>query len=73
MHSDYRLPEITQLLKTAWSETLPDGFEGRLQALSQYRQALQEATDEAERARLSQAYDKLKESLLQDTIHDRTH
>ena len=73
VHSDYRLPEITQQLKTAWSETLPDGFEARLQALSQYRQALQEATDEAERARLRQAYDELKESLLQDTIHDRTH
>ena len=73
VHSDYRLPEITQQLKTAWSETLPDGFEARLQALSQYRQALQEATDEAERTRLRQAYDKLKESLLQDTIHDRTH
>ena len=27
VHSDYRLPEITQQLKTAWSETLPDGFE----------------------------------------------
>ena len=73
VHSDYRLPEITQQLKTAWSETLPDGFEARLQALAQYRQALQEATDEAERARLRQAYDELKESLLQDTIHDRTH
>ena len=55
------------------AETLPDGFEARLQALAQYRQALQEATDEAERARLRQAYDELKESLLQDTIHDRTH
>ena len=73
VHSDYRLPEITQQLKTAWSETLPDGFEARLRALSQYRKALQEATDEAERTRLRQAYDKLKESLLQDTIHDRTH
>ena len=73
VHSDYRLPEITQQLKTAWSETLPDGFKARLQALAQYRQALQEATDEAERARLRQAYDELKESLLQDTIHDRTH
>ena len=73
VHSDYRLPEITQQLKTAWSETLPDGFEARLRALSQYRQALQEATDEAECTRLRQAYDKLKESLLQDTIHDRTH
>ena len=73
MHSDYRLPEITQQLKAAWSETLPDAFEARLRALSQYRQALQEATDEAERTRLRQAYDKLKESLLQDTIHDRTH
>ena len=73
VHSDYRLPEITQQLKTAWSETLPDGFEARLQALSQYRQALQEATDEAELTRLRQAYEELKESLLQDTIHDRTH
>ena len=73
VHSDYRLPEITQKLKTAWSETLPDDFEARLQALSQYRQALQEATDESERTCLRQAYDKLKESLLQDTIHDRTH
>ena len=39
VHSDYRLPEITQQLKTAWSETLPDGFEARLRALSQYRKA----------------------------------
>ena len=48
-------------------QTLPEGFEVRLQRLAQYRQALQEATDEDERIQLQQAYNDLKELLLQDT------
>lgn len=67
VHSDYRLPEITQQLKKVWMQTLPEGFEVRLQRLAQYRQALQEATDEDERIQLQQAYNDLKELLLQDT------
>ena len=67
VHSDYRLPEITQQLKKLWMQTLPEGFEVRLQRLAQYRQALQEATDEDERIQLQQAYNDLKELLLQDT------
>ena len=67
VHSDYRLPEITQQLKKLWMQTLPEGFEARLQRLAQYRQALQEATDEDERIQLQQAYNDLKELLLQDT------
>ena len=67
VHSDYRLPEITRQLKKVWMQTLPEGFEVRLQRLAQYRQALQEATDEDERIQLQQAYNDLKELLLQDT------
>ena len=67
VHSDYRLPEITQQLKMLWMQTLPKGFEARLQRLAQYRQALQEATYEDERIQLQLAYNDLKELLLQDT------
>ena len=73
VHSDYRLPEITQSLKEAWVKDLPAGIGVHLEELAQLRVALLEAPEGEARDRLRKAYSEKKESLLQDTIHDRTH
>ena len=73
VHSDYRLPEITQSLKEAWVKDLPAGIGAHLEELAQLRVALLEAPEGEAKDRLRKAYTEKKESLLQDTIHDRTH
>ena len=73
VHSDYRLPEITQSLKEAWVKDLPVGIGAHLEELAQLRVALLEAPEGEAKDRLRKAYTEKKESLLQDTIHDRTH
>ena len=73
VHSDYRLPEITQSLKEAWVKDLPVGIGAHLEELAQLRSALLEAPEGETKDRLRKAYSEKKESLLQDTIHDRTH
>lgn len=73
VHSDYRLPEITQSLKEAWVKDLPAGIGAHLEELAQLRVALLEAPEGEAKDRLHKAYTEKKESLLQDTIHDRTH
>lgn len=73
VHSDYRLPEITQSLKEAWVKDLPAGIGAHLEELAALRVALLEAPEGEAKDRLHKAYTEKKESLLQDTIHDRTH
>lgn len=73
VHSDYRLPEITQSLKEAWVKDLPAGIGAHLEELAQLRVALLEAPEGETKDLLRKAYTEKKESLLQDTIHDRTH
>ena len=73
VHSDYRLPEITQSLKEAWIKDLPAGIGAHLEELAQLRAALLEVPEGEAKDRLRKAYIEKKESLLQDTIHDRTH
>ena len=73
VHSDYRLPEITQSLKEAWVKDLPAGIGAHLEELAALRVAMLEAPEGEEKDRLHKAYSEKKESLLQDTIHDRTH
>ena len=73
VHSDYRLPEITQSLKEAWVKDLPAGIGAHLEELAALRVAMLEAPEGEAKDRLRKAYTEKKESLLQDTIHDRTH
>ena len=73
VHSDYRLPEITQSLKEAWAKDLPAGIGAHLEELAQLRVSLLDAPEGEAKDRLRKAYTEKKESLLQDTIHDRTH
>ena len=67
------LPEITQSLKEAWVKDLPAGIGAHLEELAQLRVALLDAPEGEAKDRLRKAYTEKKESLLQDTIHDRTH
>lgn len=63
LRSDYRLPELTQLLKQYWADQLPEGLADQLKELSILRRASHQASDEA-RLVAQQAYERTKEQLI---------